>query len=109
MIGKTPLLLPERDLVAAVRIVPFGRAAASRKDNGFDSCPSSPKKKGEPMSLMEFCKIRDGALVPTYRDSLAPIRCDWCDRPVESLLSLGALWVCPECFGKAKTKWKGRV
>lgn len=43
--------------------------------------------------------------VTPERDSLAPIRCDWCDRPVESLLSLGALWVCPECFGEAESEW----
>lgn len=57
------------------------------------------------MSLMEFCEIRDGALVPTYRDALAPIQCDWCDGPVEFLLAFGALWVCPACFGEAEWEW----
>ncbi len=57
------------------------------------------------MGLMEFCEIRDGALVPTYKGQLAPIRCDWCQEAESSLLGFGALWVCPDCFGEAESEW----
>ena len=32
------------------------------------------------MSLMEFCEVRDGALVPTYRRLLEPTLCDRCGK-----------------------------
>ena len=57
------------------------------------------------MSLMEFLDVRDGALVPSYREALVPIRCDWCDVPVEPVLAFGALWVCPACFEEAEREW----
>ncbi|MEC4683036.1 MAG: hypothetical protein VST70_05080 [Nitrospirota bacterium] len=60
------------------------------------------------MSLMEFCELRNGVLVPSYREAIAPIRCDWCNGMGESLLAFGSLWVCPECFGEAETEWTGR-
>ena len=56
----------------------------------------------------EFQTDRDGALVPVCEDPLEPIRCDWCDRPVEPVLGLGALWVCPACFEEAARAWNGR-
>ena len=57
------------------------------------------------MSLMEFCEVREGRLVPTYEKLLEPILCDWCEGLDESLLDFGAMRVCPECFGKAETMW----
>ena len=57
------------------------------------------------MSLMEFCEIRDGSLIPAYEHLFEPIRCDWCDCPVEPVLALGALWVCPACFEEAEREW----
>ncbi len=60
------------------------------------------------MSLMEFCEIREGRLAPVYKGTLAPICCDWCAGTRESLLAIGSLWVCPECFGEAETEWTGR-
>ena len=57
------------------------------------------------MSLMEFCEVKDGRLVPLYEGTLAPIRCDWCDHLVEPVLSFGALWVCPACFEEAEREW----
>ncbi|WP_053764692.1 hypothetical protein [Leptospirillum ferriphilum] len=58
------------------------------------------------MGLMEFLEIREGRLAPVYEGMLAPIRCDWCEGQRESLLALGDLWVCPECFGKAEASWR---
>ena len=58
------------------------------------------------MSLMEFCEVRDGALVPTYRRLLELILCDWCEGSGKSPLDFGAMRVCPECFGKAETAWE---
>ncbi len=60
------------------------------------------------MSLMEFLEIRDGALVPAYGRQVESIRCDWCDFPVEPVLALGSLWVCPPCFGEAEREWGRR-
>ena len=57
------------------------------------------------MSLMEFLDVRDGALVPAYGRLLEPIRCDWCEGSEGSLLAIGALWVCPACFGEAEREW----
>lgn len=60
------------------------------------------------MSLMEFCEIEEGKIVPTYTRLLDAIRCDWCEAPVESVLALGALEICPTCFGEAEEAWDGR-
>ena len=54
------------------------------------------------MSLMEFCEIRDGALVPGYREALAPIRCDWCEGVAESVSLTGDNWICPDCMGEMR-------
>ena len=54
---------------------------------------------------MEFCKIRNGTLVSASGRQLEPIRCDWCEGSEESLLAIGALWVCPACFGEAEREW----
>ncbi len=61
------------------------------------------------MSLMEFCEIEEGKIVPTYARLLEPIRCSWCETSVESLLGFGALWVCPVCFDEAERAWDGRT
>lgn len=53
----------------------------------------------------EFLTDRAGALVPVCEDPLEPIRCD---RPVEPVLGVGALWVCPACFEEAARAWNGR-
>ncbi len=47
-------------------------------------------------------------LVPTIEKWLEPIRCDWCEGPVEPVLGFGALWVCPACFEEADRAWNGR-
>ena len=54
------------------------------------------------MSLMEFLDVRDGALIPSYREALAPIRCDWCEGGVESVAQTGDCWICPECMGEMR-------
>ncbi|MCL4485039.1 MAG: hypothetical protein M1537_01665 [Nitrospirae bacterium] len=60
------------------------------------------------MSLMEFCEIEEGKIVPTYTRLLEPIRCELGDHPVEPVMALGALWVCPACFDEAEQVWEGR-
>ena len=57
------------------------------------------------MGLMEFLEIREGRLAPVYEGTLVPIRCDWCEGGFESLLALGALWVCPACFEESEREW----
>ena len=54
------------------------------------------------MSLMEFIEIRDGAIVPTYREALAPILCDWCEAKAASVAGTGASWICPDCIGEMR-------
>ncbi|MHB1285516.1 MAG: hypothetical protein ACYCYP_02970 [Leptospirales bacterium] len=54
------------------------------------------------MSLMEYCDIRDGVLVPTYESLLVPIRCDWCEEKADSVAQAGACWVCPKCIGEMR-------
>ena len=41
---------------------------------------SAFKIEGESMCLMEFCEVRAGALVPTYRRLLEPTLCDRCGK-----------------------------
>jgi len=57
------------------------------------------------MSLMEFCDIRDGCLVPAYKEAIVPIRCDWCEEKTGSLAQAGACLICPECIG-AMRGWR---
>ena len=52
------------------------------------------------MSLMEYCDIREGRLVPTYGSF--PIRCDWCEGVAESVAQAGSCWVCPDCIGEMR-------
>ncbi len=54
------------------------------------------------MSLMEFLDVRDGALVPSYREVLLPIRCDWCEEKADSVAGTGASWICPDCIGRMR-------
>lgn len=54
------------------------------------------------MSLMEYCDILDGALVPTYESLLDPIRCDWCKGEYDSVARAGASWICPDCIGEMR-------
>ena len=54
------------------------------------------------MSLMEFLDVRDGALVPSYREALVPFRCDWCEEKADSVAGTGASWICPDCIGKMR-------
>jgi hypothetical protein len=54
------------------------------------------------MSLMEYCEIRDGVLVPDYEKLLAPIRCDWCEEKSDSVAQSGSCWICPECIGEMR-------
>jgi len=49
------------------------------------------------MSLMEYCDVRDGVLVPDYKEALCPIRCDRCRADVPSVALKGLRWVCPLC------------
>ena len=41
------------------------------------------------MSLMEFLDVQDGALVPSYREALAPIRCDRGEALAEAVIDVG--------------------
>ena len=54
------------------------------------------------MSLMEHCEIREGRFVPSYREILAPILCEWCEEEADSVAQTGANMVCPECIGKMR-------
>ena len=54
------------------------------------------------MSLMEYCEIRDGVLVPTYEEMLSPLRCEWCEGEPQSVAQTGDNWICPECIGKMR-------
>lgn len=60
------------------------------------------------MSLMEFCEVRDGVLIQNYTSFIETIKCSWCETSVESVMALGALWVCPACFDEAEQAWEGR-
>ncbi len=54
------------------------------------------------MSLMEYCEIQEGRLVPTYESLLVPIRCDWCEWEFQSVAQTGDCWICPDCIGKMR-------
>ena len=56
------------------------------------------------MSLMEYCDIQEGRLVPTYGSF--PIRCDWCEEKADSVAGTGASWICPDCIGKMRGETK---
>lgn len=56
------------------------------------------------MSMMEYCDIREGRLVPTYGSF--PIRCDWCEEMAESVAQAGSCWVCPNCIGEMRGETK---
>jgi len=58
------------------------------------------------MSLMEFCGIEYGKVVPKYTNLLKTIPCDWCDfPPVDPVIQVGALWVCPACYEEGALMW----
>ena len=54
------------------------------------------------MSLMEFLEIRDGALVPSYREAILPFQCEWCEDVAKSLTLTGDNWICPDCIGRMR-------
>ncbi|MHB8368958.1 MAG: hypothetical protein ACYDBP_04595 [Leptospirales bacterium] len=57
------------------------------------------------MSLMEYCDIRDGCLVPAYKEAIVPIRCDRCEAPAGAVIAVEVsetLWLCPLCHEETR-------
>ena len=42
--------------------------------------------------------------VPSAEDI---IHCDICEHPKESVIGVGAMWVCPLCFEEMESQYKG--
>lgn len=62
------------------------------------------------MGLAAYMKQTQEGLFPVYTTSKVQderIVCDWCERDVPLVISMGTLWACETCFDEAREQWNG--